>query len=249
MVRRGRNEAAASRLAGSGRARSGADAGRRHTLMLRRTQLAAAILIVGAGFAMADDTAFLAAAQANELSTIDRLLAAGQPVDVRDGNGRTALLIATRANAIEAAAALIAAGADVNAKDGMQDTPYLFAGAEGRTEILKLTLAHGARLDDTNRYGGTALIPAAEKGHPENVRLLLAAGVAVDHVNNLGWTALLEAVILSDGGPVHQEIVRDLIAGGADVNLADGQGVSPLTHARQRGFAEIVTLLEAAGAK
>ncbi|HEY0854474.1 MAG TPA: ankyrin repeat domain-containing protein [Devosia sp.] len=183
------------------------------------------------------------------MSTITRLIAAGQAVDVRDRNGRTALLIATHANAVEAAAALIAAGADVNAKDGKEDTPYLYAGAEGRTAILKLTLANGANLKDTNRFGGTALIPAAEKGHPDNVRLLLAAGVAVDHVNKLGWTALLEAVILTDGGPVHQEIVRDLIAGGANVNLPDGQGVTPLSHAKARGFTEIVKLLEAAGAR
>ena len=44
----------------------------------------------------------------------------------------------------------------------------------------------------------------------------------VDHVNNLGWTALLEAVILlSDGGPRHQAIVRMLLDAGADPELAD----------------------------
>lgn len=144
---------------------------------------------------------------------------------------------------------LTEAGADVNAKDNIQDTPYLYAGAEGRTEILKLLLAAGANLKDTNRFGGTALIPAAEKGHPENVRLLLAAGVDPNHVNGLGWTALLEAVILTDGGPVYQEIVADLIKGGADVNLADGDGVTPLAHARARGYGEIAKLLEAAGAQ
>ena len=127
------------------------------------------------------------------------------------------------------------------------DTPYLYAGAEGRTEILKLLLAAGANLADTNRFGGTALIPAAEKGHPENVRLLLAAGVDPNHVNGLGWTALLEAVILTDGGPVYQQIVADLIAGGADVNLSDGDGVTPLAHAKARRYAEIVRLLDIAG--
>jgi ankyrin repeat protein len=170
-------------------------------------------------------------------------------VDVRDSGGRTALLLATYANAVEAARVLIEAGADVNAKDDIKDTPYLYAGAEGRTEILKLLLAAGADLRDTNRFGGTALIPAAEKGPPENVRLLLAAGVDPNHVNGLGWTALLEAVILTDGGPVYQEIVADLIKGGADVNLADADGVTPLAHARARGYAEIGKLLEAAGAK
>ena len=33
-----------------------------------------------------------------------------------------------------------------------------------------------------------------------------------------------------------------------DVNLADGSGVTPLAHARQRGFTEIIDILEEAGA-
>lgn len=137
----------------------------------------------------------------------------------------------------------------MNAKDAINDSPYLYAGARGHLEILKLTLAHGADLKSTNRYGGTALIPASERGHVETVRTLIAAGVNVDHVNKLHWTALLEAVILGDGGERHVEIVRQLIDAGADVNLADKDGVTPLQHARQRGFAPMVALLEKAGAK
>ncbi len=78
---------------------------------------------------------------------------------------------------------------------------------------------------------------------------MLRAGVDADHVNNLGWTGLLEAVILGDGGARHQAIVKRLIEAGADVNLADGKGVTPLRHARERGQAEVARLLEAAGAK
>jgi ankyrin repeat protein len=73
--------------------------------------------------------------------------------------------------------------------------------------------------------------------------------VDVNHINDLGWTALLEAVILTDGGPVFQEIVAELITHGADVNIADGDGVSPLSHARKRGYHEIEAQLLAAGAK
>ena len=79
--------------------------------------------------------------------------------------------------------------------------------------------------------------------------LLDETDVDVDHVNKLGWTALLEAILLSDGGPPHQDIVALLIEHGADVDLADGDGVRPLAHARARGQAEIVGLLEDAGAR
>ena len=79
--------------------------------------------------------------------------------------------------------------------------------------------------------------------------LLLEAGVAPDHVNKLGWTALLEAIILGDGGPVHTEIVRLLVQGGADVNIADKDGVTPLTHAKRHGYTAIAQILQAAHAR
>ena len=156
---------------------------------------------------------------------------------------------ARRTRPPDPARALIAAGADVNAKDNIEDSPFLYAGAEGRNAILKMTIAAGADLKSVNRYGGTALIPAAHHGHPEAVRILLGTPIDKDHVNKLGWTALLEAVILGDGGPVHTEIVRLLVRAGANVNLADRDGGTPLQHAKTRGFAEMVRILEERGGK
>ena len=189
------------------------------------------------------------AAAANDSVRIQQALQSGSAIDARDAQGRTALLLATHGNHIDAARALINAGADVNTKDDIQDSPYLYAGARGHLEILKLTLTHGADLRSTNRYGGTAIIPAAERGHVESVRTLIAAGANVNHVNRLGWTALLEAIILSDGGPRHQQIVQLLLDAKADVNLADKDGVTPLTHAKQRGYTAMAQMLAAAGAR
>lgn len=187
----------------------------------------------------------LDAINAADLQNIRAAISSGVDLETRDGQGRTALLLATRANAVEAAKLLIAAGADVNAKDSINDTPFLYAGAEGRDEILTAILATGrANLADTNRYGGTALIPAAHHGHPSTVRILLGTDIDVDHVNGLGWTALLEAVILGDGGPVHQEIVGLLVDAGAK-NTPDRDGATPLDHARDRGFREMAERIEA----
>lgn len=185
------------------------------------------------------------AVQAGNMGKALELVSGGASLEARDAENRTALLLATHANLAGIAAALIKAGADVNAKDNIHDTPFLYVGAEGRNDILKLILATGkANLRDTNRYGGTALIPAAHHGHPETVRLLLDTAIEVDHVNNLGWTALLEAVILGDGGPVYQEIVKLLLAGGANAEIADNDGVTPLAHAKSRGFTEIARTIE-----
>jgi len=59
----------------------------------------------------------------------------------------------------------------------------------------------------------------------------------------------LEAIILGDGGQRYIEIVRLLIDAGANVNLADHDGVTPLQHARQRGYHEIEQLLIAVGTR
>ena len=81
------------------------------------------------------------------------------------------------------------------------------------------------------------------------MRVLLQSKIDVNHINRLGWTALLEAVILGDGGPRHREIVRLLLAHGAQPNLADRDGVTPLVHARRLGQSEVAALLQAASAR
>lgn len=188
-----------------------------------------------------------AAATAGDSQRVKQIITSGEKIDMADTSGRTPLLRATAAGHTEVARLLIEAGADVNAKDQIQDSPYLLAGAQGRLEILQMTLAHGADLKSTNRYGGTALIPAAERGYVETVRTLIAAGVEVDHINNLGWTALLEAVILGNGGAEHLAIVDLLLKAGADVNLADRDGVTALQHAQQRGYSAIAKRLQENG--
>lgn len=212
---------------------------------IRGLLLAATLLAGSAAYGEGDKDMLLDAVRAGHLPKVEGAIAAGVNVEERDEHGRTALLLATMADQVDIAAALIEAGADVNAKAANKDTPFLYAGAEGRDAILKLILATGkAKLTDTNRYGGTALIPAAHHGHPSTVRLLLATDIDVDHVNNLGWTALLEAVILGDGGSVHQEIVGLLVDAGAR-DIADRDGRTALDHARSMGFSEMAARIEA----
>ena len=59
----------------------------------------------------------------------------------------------------------------------------------------------------------------------------------------------MEAIILGDGGPRHTEVVRLLVEAGADVNLTDGNGVTPLAHARQRSYGQIIDILQHAGGR
>jgi ankyrin repeat protein len=184
------------------------------------------------------------AAERGDTAAALRLIADGADINAQDARGRTPVMAATHANRVETVGALISAGADINIRDHLKDTPFLYAGAEGLLDILRLLIAAGADTRITNRFGGTALIPAAERGHVAVVEALLThTDVDVNHINNLGWTALLEAVVLSDGGPQHQQIVQLLIDHAADVTIADKDGLTPLQHARKRGFAEIARML------
>jgi uncharacterized protein len=200
---------------------------------------------------IASDQALLNAAGRGDRAAVEAALVAGASIDARDAQQQTALLIAVQRGDSGLASYLIGRGADLNAQAANQDTPWLLAGALGRTEILDAMLDTGA-VDYTkrNRYGGNALIPACERGHVETVRLLLSRSeIDVNHINNLGWTALLEAVILSDGGPRHIEIVKLLLAAGADPNIADREGVTPLKHARDRRYDAMAALIKDAGGR
>lgn len=194
--------------------------------------------------------ALLKATNQGDKEAISKLLADGADIDATDDRGRTSVMIAIHTNQLELFTFLVEQGANINIRDNQQDNPLLYAGAEGKLDFLRAAIAAGADTTITNRYGGTALIPAADRGHVEIVReLLLNSDVDVNHINNLGWTALLEAVILGDGGKNHQEIVKLLIEHGADVNLADRNGVTPLQHAKKHEYHEMVDVLTNAGGK
>ncbi|TDU40465.1 hypothetical protein BXY82_2514 [Gelidibacter sediminis] len=196
-----------------------------------------------------DSTSLLKAVSERNVERVAQLLKSQPDLEVKDHKGRTPLMLATYNNDNTIAEMLMASGADVNAQDNMLNSPHLYAGASGNLAILKMTLSHGARFDIYNRYGGTALIPAAEKRHLEVVKLLTELPkYPIDHINNLGWTALMEAIVLGSTGETQIAIVDVLIKAGADVNIPDNDGVTPLQHAKKRGMHTIAQLLIAANA-
>ncbi|MFS0871882.1 ankyrin repeat domain-containing protein [Paenibacillus xylanilyticus] len=185
-----------------------------------------------------------AAAEAGHTDEVIRFITQGAGLNERDALGRTPLMAAVHGNKVQTVSMLIDAGADINLQDGRLDNPLLYASAEGLGEIVKLAIAAGADTKLTNRFGGTALIPAADLGHVDIVELLLTStDVDVNHINNLGWTALLEAVILGDGGARHQQIVALLLQYGADAEIPDRDGITPLMHAKRNRYIEMERLL------
>ncbi|MBT6284019.1 MAG: ankyrin repeat domain-containing protein, partial [Rhodospirillaceae bacterium] len=190
------------------------------------------------------------AAASGDVAEIRRLAADKKQLNARDSCGRTPLMVAAYKSRIDAATALIAAGADLDALENDRYDVVTISSVANDVKMLKLVLESSAKAGQmTSPYDGTALIAAAHLGHVDVVKALIAAGAPLDHVNNLNWTALIESIVLGDGGSNHVACLTALIEAGADVNIADGNGVSPLQLAERHGFDEMVRLLKAAGAK
>ena len=184
------------------------------------------------------------AAHQDDAKAIRALVARGADPDARDSAGRTPAHVAAFASSDRALRALAEAGADMNALESHAYDVLTIAAVANDPALVALALDLG-NLPDlvTSPYRGTALIAAAHLGHAGIVSRLAAAGAPLDHVNNLGWTAVMEAVVLGDGGQDHIETVRALTKAGADVSLADREGVTPLDHAEARGYRAIADIL------
>lgn len=190
------------------------------------------------------------AAAKGDAAEIERLIAAGEKVDIQDSHSRTPLHVAVFLKKYDAVRALLKAGANPNRLESDRYDPVTIASVANDVEMLKLLLANGASAKNiTSRYDGTALIAAAHLGHVEIVKLLIAAKAPLNLVNNLGWTALMESIVLGNGGANHTATLKALVEAGADVNIPDRGKVTPLQHARQRGYAEMARIIEAAGGR
>ena len=209
-----------------------------------QTVLAGAVLLLVAGLAVAQTppsaqelknyTGLHRSAARGDAAEIRRLISQGADPNAKDGNGRTPLHVAAFGSHAAAARALVQGGAKPNALDAQRYDIVTIAAVKDDVKMVQLTLALGASPRNiTSPYEGTALIAAAHLGH----------------IDNLGWTAAIEAVILGNGGKRHVSTLRALVDAGANVNIADRQGVGPLAHARARGYAEMVSILEKAGGR
>lgn len=100
-------------------------------------------------------------------------------------------------------------------------------------------------MESTDREGRTELFYAAEQDDPVRLRHCLDKGANINARNLRGETALLVA---ARGFCLNA--ASFLIASGAQVDLSDQQGNTPLYHAlfNAAGRAEMVRLLVAAGA-
>ncbi|KAI1316506.1 Glycerophosphocholine phosphodiesterase [Mortierella claussenii] len=123
-------------------------------------------------------------------------------------------------------------GSEVNLHAVYTYTPLSIACRLGHVEAARLLIRYGANLDAQDEDGESCLIIAAKNGHVECVKMLIA-GTGNGSGANLelreryyGWTALHLAAIEN-----HPEVVKVLLAAGANPNVYDFSSWNPHEHA------------------
>ena len=191
------------------------------------------------------NNALLLAAAHDSLATLAwRLITGGADVEVlRPGDGFTPLCIASEHGNVVMVERLIAPGSRVNnaCTDGY--TPLFVAAEHNGLDVLKLLIARGADVNLACDYGFTLLHAAAENGHAGVVSALLeTAGVelnaAISDGEFAGDTPLFIAAQKN-----RLDMLKLLIAAGANVNKARVNGYTPLHVAAQHGHAGVVSVL------
>lgn len=162
----------------------------------------------------------LESARTDDASGIDRAVASGVFIDVRDGQGTTALMEAARRGASRAALALLRANASPDLRNVSNDSA-LDVAIGGGHEVLALQLVEAhADIRAVGIQGRTPLHLAARAGTCRVVGKLIGLGAAVDQKDDQGWTPLMAAAASGKA-----DCVRQLLAAGADrsIALADGR--------------------------
>lgn len=142
-----------------------------------------------------------------------------------------------------AIAAALAERSVLEARDEAGNTPLIQAAFYLDAAQLELFLERGADPNAANRAGATALMRAVMDVH--KVRALLKRGARVNTQSAAGQTALTIAC----RGYGAAAVVKELLAHGADVHLANPVGSCAVTVAAETGEEEVLRLLLEKGAK
>jgi uncharacterized protein len=208
-------------------------------------------------------TAIMWAVRQDDQDLAERLIRAGADVKAANRYGVTALSLACVNGNAAMIEKLLKAGADANAAGTEDETPLMTVARTGSVEAAKVLIAHSARVDARESWHGeTALMWAAAQKHPAMMSALIGAGADVNAISTVvKWerqtTAEPREKWLPLGGfsPLMfaaregcVECAKVLADAGANLNLADPDGITPMVNAIINGHYDVAGFLLDKGA-
>lgn len=177
---------------------------------------------------------------------VELLLKEGAKLDIPGENGQFPVHIAAITDSVEVLGVLVRHGADINAVDNFGNTPLYYAFESQDEKIARVLLRGGANTTITNHVGDTLLHCMARRtdgGGQELAQELIRNGANVKARGVSGRTPLHGAVISYNGQRHTKTMVEVLLEGGADINIGDNYGLTPLHCAVHFGNEPAVELL------
>jgi uncharacterized protein len=169
-----------------------------------------------------------------DLVLVRLLLDAGADPDSTDVTGENCVLMASRTGRLDVVKALLARGARPDAADpNYRQTPLMVAARLGHADIVELLLQHGAHVDAQSRTGRVPAfrLPSSNAGSK-------GAGIIRGGWPDRGQrdaTPGAKTPLLYAAREGHLEVVKLLLAAGADIEKPDADGVTPLLMAVLNG--------------
>jgi ankyrin repeat protein len=196
-----------------------------------------------------DVTPLYLAAENGSAAVLGALLAAGADPNTMAPTGQTALMTAVRNGQIDAITLLLDHGAVLDTRDPeFEQTALMIAVREGHSDVVALLIERGANVNAHTLIGPTPeFIPPCKRTGCFSE----GAGINRGGIPDRGWrpaakgglTPLLYAA--RDGRTAE---AQQLLAAGADVELAEANGIRPLLMALLNNQLGVVDLLLEHGA-
>lgn len=209
-------------------------------------------------------TPLICAIRNKKLECVKLLIQYKADVNCKDSVGNDALYHAIRRNNLDIVKELIANGCDVTMRYQFGDTNLSSAVTEGFLDIVRELIRAGANVDNQNINGLSPLHLASNRGYLEIVRELIRNKANIDIQNNEGRTPLFSTFTcrnteiikeVFDNRITPEELERnnllifeELIKNGANVNIQNKDGNTPLHQASICNSLERVCLLIKSGA-
>lgn len=131
---------------------------------------------------------------------------------------------------------LLERGADPNTTDPKGNTLLMIAAQNGNRELVWSLIRRKANATKRSQFGDTALMMASLRGDREIARMLIEFGGA--EVKHNGWAPIHYAAFED-----HAEMIRYLIAKGADKDAVAPNGYTALMFAARGGHIEAARAL------